>query len=602
MTKPFIKHTLVIFISSIISLMCWEYAIRAFLPQKVLPNRMAPAFGMRYALIPNAKIDMLNHKHYPPYRIITNQKSLRSLKPISYKKTANNYRILLLGDSIVFGAGVNNEETISFQLEHILNKNIPDKKFEVINASVGGWGLMDYFLYYKNEGYKYEADLIIISKTADDIRQNFTEHTTFKKIKIMNNIVHLEGMHVDFQPSSSVARIMGWFAQYHFYNYLSQFSHLLYRIRVNLNSIRDGDSFWTRPKDSRLDLFFNTIPTTNIENLTWKQGEFEFKIPKIENNLIQFFTDKSKPRSKVSQANTVLYFAIFNSLLHSIEQNKTKTVLLKIPAFTEALKLTNSNRLPSPQYNKNSYLELNLLKPFSRHMTTSDLPIFYPHDSHWSPAGHKLSAQILYNFLILNRVLPSTLSKEPTLDILSKTMKSELVKANHRVAKKLNANPFQIFVEGIQYKNKNQLEKSKASLKKYLSIKPDDDKALFQLGMIFLMQNKYEKAASYFISADQNGHFLEKPKYKSFYTYASKFGKAWSFIQKGESKQAIPFLKELSQFKGRFGEEAKNMLALYYLKQGNIKMALFYKNKNKENQNFKNVLKQKLGTTINKKN
>jgi tetratricopeptide (TPR) repeat protein len=600
-TKQLIKQTSTFLISSICCLICLEYSIRVFFPQKILPNLKAPAFGMRHALIPKIQIDMLNHRHYPPYRIVTNQKRLRSLKIINYKKSPNTYRVLLLGDSIMLGPGVNNEETLSFQLEHILNKNISGKKFEIINPSVGGWGLMDFYLYYKNEGHKYKADLIIISQAADDIRQNFTAHTTFQNVELKNNTVHLEGMHVDFQASSKVSKIMGWFSQYPFYNYLSQISHLLYLTRLKLNNIsnKDSDSSRTHPKSSRLDLFFNNIPEIDYENLIWKQNAYEFQIPKIKNNPIEFFGEKSGLTSETITANTVLYFVIFNSLLHSIEQNKTKTLLLKIPSYMEVLKLTESNRLSNPQYNGSPYFKLDLLKPFSQFVKESNIPFFFPGDNHWSPAGHRLSAQILYNFLVSNHVLPYSLSKAPTLDIISQTMKSELVKANHRIAKELNANPFQIFVEGIKYKNKNQLEKAKASLKKYLTIKPDDGEASFQLGMIFLMQKKYDKAVSFFLDAQQTGHSIEKLKYKNFYIYASKFGKAWSLMEKGEFKKAIPFLKELSQMRGRFGEEAQNILALYYLKQGDIKMALFYKNKNKESHNFKNILKQKLGTTIN---
>ena len=67
---------------------------------------------------------------------------------------------------------------------------------------------MDFYLYYKNEGHKYKADLIIISHAEDDIRQNFAAHTTFQNVELKNNTVHLKGLHIDFQASSKVSKII----------------------------------------------------------------------------------------------------------------------------------------------------------------------------------------------------------------------------------------------------------------------------------------------------------------------------------------------------------------------------------------------------------
>ena len=102
-------------------------------------------------------------------KLLTKSELLSSLtaKDISYKKPSNTFRILCLGDSMLFGAGVNNDENLTYFLEKILNEKFKEITFEVINAGVPNWGPLEYYLFLKNEGYKYSPDLILISPSFD---------------------------------------------------------------------------------------------------------------------------------------------------------------------------------------------------------------------------------------------------------------------------------------------------------------------------------------------------------------------------------------------------------------------------------------------------
>lgn len=89
----------------------------------------------------------------------------------SYEKPPATFRILNLGDSIVMGWGVREENTYGRRLESLLNERAnSDLNFEVINAGVPGWSLDNALAYLQADGFKYQPDLIVMDLTiANDI-------------------------------------------------------------------------------------------------------------------------------------------------------------------------------------------------------------------------------------------------------------------------------------------------------------------------------------------------------------------------------------------------------------------------------------------------
>jgi lysophospholipase L1-like esterase len=88
----------------------------------------------------------------------------------SYEKPPSTFRILNLGDSVVMGWGVSEEDTYGQQLESLLNEAGSGLRFEVINAGVPGWSLDNALAYLQAEGLKYEPDLVVLDVTiANDI-------------------------------------------------------------------------------------------------------------------------------------------------------------------------------------------------------------------------------------------------------------------------------------------------------------------------------------------------------------------------------------------------------------------------------------------------
>jgi hypothetical protein len=102
----------------------------------------------------------------PEFRTIVriNDNGLRD-RPHSYERQNEIERILVLGDSFAWGYGVEESERFSQLLEKAAD-------VEVINAGVSGYSTDQELLWYRNEGIKYETDLVILVLAGNDVGDN----------------------------------------------------------------------------------------------------------------------------------------------------------------------------------------------------------------------------------------------------------------------------------------------------------------------------------------------------------------------------------------------------------------------------------------------
>jgi hypothetical protein len=80
-------------------------------------------------------------------------------------KSAQTYRILNIGDSIVFGWEVNQKDTYGKQLEQRLNTASKLLRYEVINAGIPGWNLESEYNFLVQEGLGYQPDAVVLDIT-----------------------------------------------------------------------------------------------------------------------------------------------------------------------------------------------------------------------------------------------------------------------------------------------------------------------------------------------------------------------------------------------------------------------------------------------------
>jgi len=102
-----------------------------------------------------------------PYWIQTNSRGHRD-KEYSDEKPAHRTRLIVLGDSFVFGSGgVDSAETFTKRLED------SDHRLQAINLGVPGYSTDQELLLLQSEGLRYHPDIVILCVYWNDFRGTF---------------------------------------------------------------------------------------------------------------------------------------------------------------------------------------------------------------------------------------------------------------------------------------------------------------------------------------------------------------------------------------------------------------------------------------------
>jgi hypothetical protein len=155
-------------ILALLAIVVVDVAIRlAGLDQPHLSSPLMPAFGDKfrkvhqnddlvfYSLRPN-----ITDVEFGGSKITTNGWGLRTAE--FGDKAPDEYRILLLGESSAFGAGVEDDETYAYLLEKHLRRPKLDKKVRVINAAVSAYSSFQSRVFLEERGLALEPDMVLI--------------------------------------------------------------------------------------------------------------------------------------------------------------------------------------------------------------------------------------------------------------------------------------------------------------------------------------------------------------------------------------------------------------------------------------------------------
>jgi acetyltransferase AlgX (SGNH hydrolase-like protein) len=88
-----------------------------------------------------------------------------------YGKPPDTHRILLLGDSFTEGFAVREEATVRAGLESILRRS-GCGAWEVINAGTMGYGTDQEYLFFHEEGRRYQPDIVVLLFFYNDLNGN----------------------------------------------------------------------------------------------------------------------------------------------------------------------------------------------------------------------------------------------------------------------------------------------------------------------------------------------------------------------------------------------------------------------------------------------
>lgn len=139
---------------------------------KPVPVRSTHALGaiiqpsdnlkVMYELLPNLNT-VFGHK-----RLITNSDGMRDAREYPVSRLPNSIRVVGLGDSGMFGWGVDLDEDYMSVLEANLNLREDGTTYEVLNMAVPGYNTQLELEALRHKGVKYKPDIVIIGWCEND--------------------------------------------------------------------------------------------------------------------------------------------------------------------------------------------------------------------------------------------------------------------------------------------------------------------------------------------------------------------------------------------------------------------------------------------------
>ena len=104
--------------------------------------------------------------HHARYQV--NSLGLRG-PDIAFDKSAGERRILWLGDSLVFGIGVNNEQTMPAVVERLANQGSRNARYRVVNMGVPSYNTEQELIQLENLGLNLQPDAVLLLFAPNDI-------------------------------------------------------------------------------------------------------------------------------------------------------------------------------------------------------------------------------------------------------------------------------------------------------------------------------------------------------------------------------------------------------------------------------------------------
>jgi hypothetical protein len=162
------KNLLLLAISTAFCLLTLEILLRSVFPLRVatIGLRDAPkAACYGWALNPHQLIKILDPDTGAVYTDYANSEGWRD-RERSIQRRPHTLRILVLGDSVIYGAIVGQADTYTAILERKLRANGVDS--EAIDMSYGGWGADQELRVLTSEGLASQPDLVILQFCTND--------------------------------------------------------------------------------------------------------------------------------------------------------------------------------------------------------------------------------------------------------------------------------------------------------------------------------------------------------------------------------------------------------------------------------------------------
>ena len=169
-------------ISLVIVASVGEVALRMFAPRLGLSIKERSLFCRFDHDLGWAPLENITRVDKNGFLFHQNQFGLRGPDDMQLKKTSGRKRVLVLGDSYVWGVGASQEDLFTAPAVHGTND-------EFINGGVSGYGTDQEYLFYLRKGQKFDVDQVVLAFTPyNDVDQQ----SQFEAVHLSQALLHAQ--------------------------------------------------------------------------------------------------------------------------------------------------------------------------------------------------------------------------------------------------------------------------------------------------------------------------------------------------------------------------------------------------------------------------
>lgn len=305
-------------------------------------------------------------------RIEINSKGLRDLET-SYDRKTKSLRVLVLGDSYVFGHGVEFEETYLRILERDLEKDVKGllkKSIEIVKAGLPGTAPDVYLDFYNKEGYRYAPDIlwvnIYLGNDIYDVQAN-------AKNDALDRIAWWEQIDTSMVSYKGVAWLKVWLRQnFHLYSFV-------------VDGLK-SNPFVTKLL-RQMDIAHGT-PSPFVMDILQKEYPVWFK-----QKWHSFYDILDEFRSK----NLRLIVSII-PIREQVNSDRLDQAIKKLGYLKKNIEVRKPNHLINRYCVTNRITCIDLLDELRSHYEKNKIPLHYDVDSHLNVEGNRVVASIFHKW------------------------------------------------------------------------------------------------------------------------------------------------------------------------------------------------------------
>lgn len=279
----------------------------------------------------------------------TNSAGFRGQRDYPKERVEGKKRLLVLGDSFVFGWGVQDSEVLAARVE------ARDPSYEVLNAGVPGYGIDQIYLTYKHIGREYKSDIVFIGIFDEDF---------WRSTRSFADTGHAKPYFVLTRGGRELA----------------------------LKNVPVPPQY-----SLKTDQFPSVIEQGPVMRVIEKSRVYKAVRPallKLARNLRLIDPDMSRE--------WVLGKAILKQLVDEIRADGARPVLLTVPSqyWAQSSRPTSLARSLQRFAQKEGVDLLDTTPSFVKAVQERGLASYYiPGDGHWNAGGHELAADLIFDWL-----------------------------------------------------------------------------------------------------------------------------------------------------------------------------------------------------------